>query len=163
MTLDRGASRQAAAGIDHTLVTPELHLHRVDLQGKPPGGAPRNTMTLKAIRIAGAEHLRRSTKMIVIPKMTDIRSHPGDTRTKVTRIRIRNIPRRGTPTMKAMKDPRSRQGNPKIGDVTNMKVVAAAASAARMTIDPLGIKKPSPTTRLPKINTVDDLLQILQP
>ncbi len=174
MTLDRGASRQLGAGID--LVTHGLPLHLIDQPGRVARKAPRNTTTVKPTRIPGANPLQRSTEMTVnsmtttdirshpggrntkaIPTTTDIEDHPGGTEMRLVPTATTSIPRRDTPTMRVMNDPRSRRGSTKTGGATGVKVEAAVAAAVRKTVDPLDVKTSNRCITWPKPNTSEAL------
>ena len=182
MTLDRGASRQLGAGIDLARVTHGLPLHLADQSGRVARKAPRNTTTVKPTRIPGANPLQRSTEMTVNPMTTtDIRSHPGGRNTKAiptttdiedppggTETRLlptatTSTPRRATPTMRVMNDPRSRRGSTRTGGATGVKVEAAVAAAVRKTVDLLDLKTSNRCITWPKPNTSEALLPTPRP
>lgn len=179
MTLDRGPSRQLGAGIDLALVTHGLPHLLIDQSGR----AARNTTIVKATRIPRASPLQRSTETTVKPMTTtDIRSHQGGRKTKAvptttdmedhpggTEMRLiptptTSIPRRDTPTMRAMNDPRSRRGSTKTGGATGVKVEAAAVAAAvRKTVGPLDVKTSNRSITWPNPNTSEALLPTPKP
>lgn len=161
MIPDRGASLQAAAGVDRALVTPELPLHHTDPPGKRARRLPRNTTKVTATRIgsiesrleviettatptAGTQSLRGGTKLRAI-RIASIRSPPGNTILMST----------------ATTGQKRRRGD--IARESAIVVQVAATPAAEVIIGPRSTRNPNRKMALPSQNSGEAPLQVLMP